>query len=186
MNPVTVFIAGYLLTGLDLGLREGLQLWPTRIVPSLLLPFVVFVALFAPATGALWTGLLAGLVVDLSTPRGDQGLLIAGPHALGFMLAAYMALSVRAMVIRRNPLTLAVLSVIGATVAHLIAIVVLVIRGWWGDPIGFSISDEVLQRLGSSLATGISGLVLSGALLPMFHVFGFHDPATRRFSRREV
>jgi rod shape-determining protein MreD len=188
MNWVTVLIAGYLLTGLDLGLREGVQLWPTHIVPSLVIPFVVYVALFAPVTGALWTGLLVGLVVDLSTTRGpaDSAVVIVGPHAIGFLVMAYFVLTVRTMVIRRNPLTLGALSAIGAAIGYLIAIVVLQIRAWYGDPISFSLTDEVLQRLGSALATGLSGMALSVVLFPMFPVFGFYDQSARRFTRRET
>ena len=187
MNWVTVLIAGYLLTGIDLGLREGVQLWPTHIAPSLVIPFVVYVALFAPHTAALWTGLLIGMVVDLSTPRGpaDALTIVVGPHALGFLVAAYFVITVRSMVIRRNPLTLGAVSALAAAIAYLIAIVLLQIRSWCGDPINFSLGDEILQRLGSALATGISGMALSVVLFPMFPVFGFHDPATRRFTRRE-
>lgn len=185
MNVMVALVIGYLLLGLELGIREGLRLWPTNISPSFVLPFIVLVALFAPTTPALWTGLLLGLAVDLSTQRGPELTVVIGPHALGYMVAAYFVNVARALVFRRNRVTLVVLSIFAACVANIVALALLALRKIiYADPIALSTGDELLQRFASSVFTGLTAILIAFAIFPLLPALGLHDPASRRFSKR--
>lgn len=177
--PVVVMV-GYVLVGLQMGLvNEFLRLGHTNAVPSLIVPFVVFVALFAPPLPALWTALLLGLTIDLASPRGT-GVIIAGPHALGFTLAAYLVITVRPIMMRRNPLTLMVLSIIASALAQLVVVAIFSFRGIYPDPFAWFPMRELIERLLSSLYTGATGLLLAFVLFPTMPMFGFNDAHLRR------
>ena len=88
-------LLGYLLLALEAPVREALRLGPTAASPSLVFPLVVFIALLASNGAAMWTALLIGLAVDLTTLRGPGAIVIAGPHALGYAAAAYTILTLR-------------------------------------------------------------------------------------------
>ena len=172
--PVVVLV-GYVLVGLQMGLGEFTRLGYTTAVPSLIIPFVVFVALLAPTLGAMWTALLLGVTIDLASPRGPSGVIIAGPHALGFLLATYLVITVRPIMMRRNPLTLMVLSIFASALAQLVVVAIFSFRSVYPDPFAWYPVRELIERMLGSLYTGATGLLLAFVLFPMMPVFGFHD-----------
>jgi rod shape-determining protein MreD len=184
VNRVVVLVVGYVLMGLELGLREFLRLGPSTSAPSFVIPLVVFVALLAPPLAAMWTALLAGLVVDLATARGDAGTVVVGPHALGFLAAAWAVLAVRAVLLKRNPLTLMVVSGVAAAISGLVVVALLGVRLLYTEALGFRPLEELGYRMLSALLTMGSGLALSAVLFPMQGWFGFQDPMRRGFTRR--
>ena len=178
--PVAL-LAGYLLLALQPPVCEALRLGSTSAYPSLILPFVVFIALFASPTAALWTGLFAGLAIDLSTPRGDAALIIAGPHALAYLAAAAFVLRTRPLVMRRNPLTLAVLSILAGTIAALIINLLFAVRRvLWGDHFADPLLGDLWQRLIGAAYTGGAALILWAILTPLARFFAFQEQGARR------
>jgi hypothetical protein len=146
------------------------------------------VALHAEPRPTLWLALVVGLLADLLKPLAmvDGGAaVIPGPHALGFLLAAWMTLSVRGMVIRRNPLTLVVLSVVAAAVASIVAIALITLRTLGGDSLAWRGAGELLPGLLSALYTAATALVLSFPLFAATPVFGFPHLHAPRFARRD-
>lgn len=222
MNWLAVVVVGYVLTGLELGLRPFLAIGRADIAPYFVLPLAIFVALSAPASAALWTALGLGLVVDLTSGGlataasmsglagagaggsggvagvggggaelggavavGGAGLpvIVIGPHALGFVVAAALTLTLRGVLFRRNPLTMAVLTVLGGALAGVTAVAVLTLRHAIYPSMVFSPGTALGSRMASSLYSGVSGLMLALALRPMSGLFGFVDPHSFRYGR---
>lgn len=188
MNWLTLAIAAWFALGLELGLRPALRLGPEALAPSFMLPLAVFVCLWAPHRVALWACLACGLLVDLTWRHpitGGGAATILGPYALGYLLGGQLVLALRGVLIRGNPLTMAVMSMLAAAVAHVVVVAAMTVRTLYGDPIGFAPASELLVRLGASAYTGVAGLALSLLLIPLTPVFGFQQQAThRRIARR--
>ncbi|MCA9288464.1 MAG: hypothetical protein KDA05_07760 [Phycisphaerales bacterium] len=169
--------------GLELGLRPALALGPTGIAPSIVIPLVVFVAMHAPGMAAAWAAVAAGLLLDLTFPIGLEGggeVRVPGPMAIGLLLAAAATTSIRGMLIKHNPLTVAAVSVVAALIAWLTAWALLGVRGLYGDPISFSAGPEFGRRILSSLYTGVVGGIEALVLFPIAGVFGFQSSAGPR------
>ncbi len=183
-------LLGYLLLALEAPVREALRLGPTHAAPSLVFPLIVFVALMASTNAALWMAFLVGLAVDLTTLRAPGAVIVAGPHALGYIAAAYMIITLRPMVMRKNPITLVVLSVAGEGLAALVVVALFAIRralwhGDWADNFFDSLLTELGQRWIGCCFTGIAAVALCALFFPLIPWFGFQDPAIRRaFARR--
>jgi cell shape-determining protein MreD len=188
--PLPLLLA-YVLLALEPPVREFLKLGPAS--PSLVFPLIVFIALLGSSTAALWTALLIGLVVDLTTLRGTGvggAIIIAGPHALGYTAAAYLILTLRPIVMRKNPITLVALSVVGEALAALVVVSVFALRrmlyhGAWADALPGALLPDLWQRCIGACYTGVAALVLAALLFPLIPWFGFQDPSIRRsFARR--
>lgn len=189
MNWVVYLLSLWIVLGLELGLKPALALGPTSVAPSLVVPLVVFVAMHAPAVTALWAATIAGLVLDLTFPIGLEGggeVRVPGPAALGLTLAAALVLNLRAMLIKRNPLTLGAASGVGAGVLAVVVVVAMSIREATGDPIAWRATSELGTRVLAALFTGIAGVALALVLFPLAGTFGFSAGAagTRRFGGR--
>lgn len=187
MRRTLVLLVAAILLGFEQAAKGALAIGQTSFAPSVVIPLVVFVALFAPPQAALWTALLIGLVVDLATvwSNGVSELVVVGPAALGYVIGAYFVLTVRALLYRRNPITLMAMSVIAAALAGLVFVAIHSIRTMYMDAYTFHGLSELGSRLLASLYTGAVGLVLAFALFPMMPLFGFHDPRERRFGSRK-
>lgn len=182
-------VAAWLALGLELGLAPQLA-WQLRSVtaqPSFVLPLAVFVATGAAANHAVWACLVLGLLLDLvwlwPASSSAGGLTVLGPHALGYLLAGQFVLAMRSMMIRRNPLALATLSVVASLVAGVAIVAVFAIRDALGDIVVWSTWTELLGRLASSLYTGVVALAMGFVLLRLAPVFGF-TLGTRGMPRR--
>ncbi len=187
MRWTLVLLVAAILLGLEQAVKGPLAVGSTSIAPSFVIPLVVFVALFAPPLAALWTALLIGLTVDLSTvwSNGVNDLVVAGPSALGYLAGAYFVLTVRALLYRRNPITLMAMSVAAAALAGLVFVAIHSIRMMYSDAYQFAGLTELGHRLLASVYTGGVGLLLAFVLFPMMPLFGFHDPRERRFGARK-
>jgi hypothetical protein len=108
-----------------------------------------------------------------------------GPGAIGMVLGAQFVLLVRGMVIRRNPLTLVVLSVSAGIIAAICTVAIITVRQWiWADPIEWAPRHELVQRLFSALVTGGSALAMSFVLLPLTPLLGLHQSHAHIRTRR--
>ena len=111
MNLGVFIVALFFCVALDSGLMPVISI--ADYSPSTTATLVVFVALFAPRSAALWAGLAAGLLLDLSNPvafAGDQALVVPGPYAIGFVFGTQLVLLLRSMVFRRNPIAVGLLT----------------------------------------------------------------------------
>lgn len=187
MNPLLIILLGWLMLGLESGLRDTLSVRIGGIVaaPSFVVPLAIFVALCAAPIPAMWTCLGLGLLLDLTSPQPTATgvLTVVGPNALGLLVAGQLVLLTRASVIRRHPLTLMVMSILGGAVAAIIVTAVFTFRGFMGDPVIFEPTSRLLGGLLSAVLTGGSGLALSLVFLPLTPLLGPLAPAPR-FGRR--
>lgn len=188
MNWPLFALLSWVLFGLELGFRDALRLGPTPIAPSFVVPFVVFIALSSPPNTLRIAALTLGLVTDLTFPvelrDGGPTATVVGPYALGYLLASQLVLTLRSMMIRRNPLTIAFLSVLAAVIAQIVVVALFTTRSIFGDPITWNATHELLTRLASSLTCSVSGLVLSFGLLPLAPMLGINIGPARRNPRR--
>lgn len=189
MNWFVFALFAWLTLGLELGLKDVLQIGPTPIAPSFVLPLAVFVAMWAPGGITLWACFLLGAALDLTwqVPRTDGGVAtILGPYALGFTLMGWLVLNMRGMVIRRNPATMAFLCVVGSAVAQTVVVALFTIRRLYGDPVAWEPAAELVARLAGSVYTGAIALVLSLAFFAATPLFQFQQPGGRRPVIRRV
>lgn len=167
MNWAIFSLLSWLFLGLETGFRSALQVGSLAVVPSFVLILVVYVSLWARTTTALAAAMILGCFLDLlnlqATSTGES-VVILGPWALGSALASYTVLNFRAMVFRRNPLTMAFLCTLGAAVAHVLVIALLTLRSKYDVVLIPSASADLWQRLGSALYTGMLGLIVGPAL----------------------
>jgi len=179
-----VFLAAlWLALGLDVGLRDALQLG-TSAAPSLTLILVAFVALWAPRLHAVYAAILAGLFLDLMGARAAPGAVDAvvtvGPFALGCALGAYAVLTARAMLERTNLFALPAMTVMLSALAHLLVVVCFTIREAYDPAVAFDAVPELAARGVSALYSGAVAIPLGVILTPFARVFGFQTHHGRR------
>ncbi|HHN77810.1 MAG TPA: hypothetical protein ENK11_03920 [Phycisphaerales bacterium] len=184
MNWIVFLVVTWFSFGLELGLRDALRLSPGEIAPSFVIPVAVYVALSAPPKQVLWSAILLGVLVDLTwmIPRTDAAAAawVLGPNALGMLVAVQFVLAVRGMVIRKHPLTLVVLSIVGAAIMQTVVVALLTLHAVYGDPIAFNPTGELITRLGSSLYTGATAFIWAIALRLVDPFFRFQHVRGRR------
>lgn len=188
MNVPVVILVSWLLFGAELGVRGAFRLGSTPIAPSFIIPLLVFVAMACPPITVWWTALLLGLVTDLTfdveLKDGLAPVTVVGPYSLGYLLAGQLALTLRGVMIRRNPLTIGILSIPAALVAHVVVVTFFTLRSLFGEPMAWSAGAELATRLGSSVASGVSGIALGLILVPLGPAMGLHVGQPRRFARK--
>lgn len=187
MNFLAFAVLAWIFFGLEMGLKKSLELGQSGIAPGIVFVLVVYVAMFAPQLAALWCAFILGASMDVLTgPNLRDGAgqaAVFGPHALGYVLAAQFSLVMRGVMNRRNPLSVAFLALFGAIIAEITVVALYSLRAWYGDPIVWQASGELLRRIGAAAYTGLAGFVLSLALLPIAPLLGFDVGQQRRFSR---
>lgn len=181
MSVPLVVLLGWLCVGLEVALRGWLTVGGGA--PSFVVPLAVVVALCAPSPAVPWTCLGLGLMLDLTAPRATpaETVTILGPHALGLFVAGQFVVTMRAMVLRRSPVAVVVLSVLGAALTYVIVTALLTVRSFY-DPIVVRPTDELLGGLISAMLTGASAFVMSFVLIPLTPMLGL--PGGRGWSRR--
>ena len=187
--PVLVAVLGWLCLGLELGLRGTLDVpvGSLSAAPSYVVPLLVFICLWATPAQALWSAMGLGLALDLVTRLStvDGALVVVpGAHAIGFLLAAQFVLAVRGLVIRRNPLTTAMVSILAAVILHIVVTSIITARHLYDPSLAWSAGSELGARMLSALMTGGSGLVLGIILMPLAPAIGAHGIHQRHYGRR--
>ncbi|MCC6678326.1 MAG: hypothetical protein IT436_14400 [Phycisphaerales bacterium] len=187
MNWLTFAVVAWVCFGLELGLKGGLRIGPS-IAPSFVMSYAVFLALLAPHRTALWACLMLGLLCDLTAKIGlaglDRSVTLVGPYTFGYLLAGQLVVTMRAMMIRKNPLTMAVLAVIASAIAGVVVVAIYSLRSMLiGDPLAIQPTAELLHRLASALYTGLLALIMSLVLIPMAPAFGLQPVQGRRYAR---
>ena len=185
MSRLAYAVTLWVAFGLELGLRDALRLGSGAVAPSFVVPVVVWFALNAQQRPALWAAIIAGATLDLTAamPRTDGGdALILGPRALGLVLAARLVIAIRGKLIRRNPITLGVVSGLAGAVTALVVVALFALRAAMGDPISWSIGGELGTRLLGAAYTAAVGFFVAFPLRWAEPAFGFPaDRTVRRF-----
>lgn len=187
MNWFVLLFFAWVGFGLEMALLPVFDAGASGVHPSVVLPLLVFVALHAPRKHALWCAIVLGVSMDLLTPiNHDNGgpVTLIGPYALGYLLAAQFIFSVRGMVIRRNPLTIAFLSMIASLIAEILVVALITLRSIVGDSIAWDAGDALIDHSLSSVYTGVAALFLSFIFFALTPAFGFHTVIATRFARQ--
>lgn len=186
MNWLVFILASWVCFGLEMALIPVLDAGSRGVHPSMVVPLLVFVAMNAPRKPTLWSAIGLGVVMDLLSPMpaADGGTVtIIGPHALGYLLGVHFVLAVRGMLIRRNPLTMVVMSILVMLIAQVVVVAIFSARDLGASSIVWDSGDQLRIRLFQSLYTGISALLLSFVFFAMGPVFGFQSAVPTRFAR---
>lgn len=183
MNWLFMAALAWLFLGLEQGLRDGLALGTIGIAPSFVFVLVAFVCMTAVRPAALWCCVGIGLAMDLlfRLPLRD-GLgtaTILGPHVMAYALACQLILALRGMMMRRNPLTLGFLSLVGSLVAYLVLDAFFAVRHAAGAPIAWETRRQLVSAAGSALYTGVIAVPLALLLFPLTAALGLPDPKSR-------
>jgi len=178
MSGAALLIAAWIFLGAELGLKDSLALGSLHIAPSFMYCLLTFVAMFTPRPRPTWTAIFLGLLMDLTfrVPLGD-GLgtaTIIGPYALSYVLSVQLITALRGVVIKRNPLTMGFLAMLGSIVCSVVLMGIYSIRLAFGDSISFGTppSQELLARVGSAAYTGVLGSLIALALFPLAPLMG--------------
>ncbi len=201
MRWTVVLFLAWITLGLDAGLRSALSIGDARIAPLFSLPLVVFIGLSAPALPTLWSSFFIGALIDLTSPRagllgfaggeGGGGLgmsgteqILLGPHALGYVAAAYFVLTLRGVMMRKSIVALVIMSVLGAMVESIVSTALLTVKSLHAGSFEFSAGASLVQGAGSAVYTAFSAAVLGVVLIPGHAWFRFSDPLARRYGGR--
>ena len=172
----------YLALALEGGLSAALAI--DRVSPSFLLPLMVFIALCARPSVALWAALIMGVLADATqtfqAPERVLDLAVLGPVALGYLGAAGLVLKLREIVFRQSTLTMAALVFLAGLVVHLIAVGLLSLRVMPWTPgerlAGWDAADQLTYRFLALLYTSVITVPLGMVLLRTEKLWGFTFP----------
>jgi hypothetical protein len=104
---------------------------------------------------------------------------IVGPHAIAYALACQLILSMRGLMMRRNPFTLAFLALVGSLVAYLTLDAIFTMRHLAGAPIAWEAKRQLMAGVGSALYTGLVALPMALLLFPLAGMLGLPDQKAR-------
>jgi hypothetical protein len=176
LNRALLILLLWIALGLELGLKEALRLRDLPIAPSFVFCCLTLVAMFASPQAVRWTALAVGLMMDLLSVLSLRDSLadvrILGPNMLGFLVGCEVIMLVRGSTIRRNPLTLGFLAGTGALASAVVLVCIFTLRAWILDPLTWNLWFQTWTRSLSAIYTGLLGIVLAFALLPLAPLLG--------------
>ncbi|MGD9690856.1 MAG: hypothetical protein AB7K52_15060 [Phycisphaerales bacterium] len=194
MNLLPVAVIAYVLVGLDQAMFETLEVGGCS--PRLVIPLLVYVAMYAPARSALWLGLCVGLATDLLSAMTIRniglsepiGVRLIGPNAVGYLVGMYAVIVLRGYMIKRSPGTPPALTLVAASLAGIAAVAIVSFRYQLHttfrliDPASWEwrSGTELLLRLGAALYTAIVAIPLSLLFRPLTRTMGLDDTPHRR------
>ena len=172
-------ICAWLFLGLEIGLRDALELGQSGVTPSFIIVLLAFVASHAPKAAALWAGLTLGVLLDLTfdapDAAGQGAVAVLGPHTLGCVAAAYTIVVMRGSMMRRNPLTLALLALVAMAMLAIVSTTLLEIRSLWDPSIEVRAAGELWIGGLRALYSAALALPVGGLLALMTPLFGFQQ-----------
>ncbi len=156
------------------------------ITPRLVVIVVAFAAMHVDGSIVRWFALLTGFLMDLSEPSlsGPRApLYLIGPSTLGMLFGVEVLLSIRGMLIRKNPLSVGFVSLLLSLTNGLFWTAWWALRSWypdspppWGD--GSALRAFGMQFL-ASISTGICGIPVGFFLLRFSGAWGFPSVLAR-------
>lgn len=167
----------------DASLMPALELGGA--VPSAVAALVTFVVLLASRDAAWLAAVVAGVAVDLTAPLTFDGgvFVVVGPWALGFAFGTQLLLTIRGMLVRRNPLAIAAATFVLLMSATLVWCAVWSLRAWlpeslppWG---GESVLRAFAEKSRWALWSAVVALPVGWLLLRTVRAWGFPGVAGR-------
>lgn len=174
-------VAGFLAVVIQLSLRNALtlhELW--GISPDVTACVVVFIALFAQRSAALWGAWMIGTLLDLAPQSSGTSAHVVGIYALGYTAGAYAILQMRTMVFRRRAITIGFLTVVCVLASSLIAVMLLAIRSWYPGELHYAPLADLGRRVLIALYSGIVAIPLGWLLGFTLPLWGFQSGGPRR------
>ena len=177
MNRVVFALVAWVFVGLEWGLRDALQIGRDNIAPSFVLVLAALVALWASPGAAVGGAVVLGLCLDMlhqvPVDGGLKDVVVLGPNALGLALGAVVVLNVRALMFRKNTVTLAVMVLVAGVFAAAVTTALLTARAMY-DPILIGRpAAELWNRSVSAGASMVLALPVGFILTRTRWVFGF-------------
>jgi rod shape-determining protein MreD len=170
---------------LDVSFTGVLEL--AGVTPRLMCVVVAFAAMHADAAAVRWYALLSGFLVDLSEPSmaGPRApLYLIAPWTLGVFFGSEAVLSLRGVVVRKNPLAVGVLSCVLALAAGLFWTAWWAFRSWYPDSPapwgGGSALGEFGMQLLTAMSTGVCAVPVGWVLLRTSSIWGFPSVISRQ------
>lgn len=186
MSGAAFVILAWIFLGAELGLKDALALGPMNIAPSFMFCLLTFLAMFTAPPRPSWIALALGIMMDLTfripLRDGAGSATIIGPYAISYLLSVQLITALRGVVIKRNPLTMGFLALVGSVVCNVSLVAIFTFRLWYGDPIelGTHPSRELLARLASCAYTGGLATLLALVLFPAGAWMGIGGGTKRR------
>lgn len=181
----TVFaFFAYVFLAFDMGLRPMLEIGSGErgVAPSFLLILMVWVAMMGPGHAVRWAALILGLLLDLGSTYATSGggvAVVAGPHALGFVLGAALAVQLRGLVYRRHPFHTGVLTLLSGACAFVPAVFLLTMRRIISTGvdsehvIAWNASDQLVNAFLTVVYSAVVAVPVGWALNRVAGLFGF-------------
>lgn len=186
MKAVTFALLAWVFLGLELGLKAALGFGQTSVAPSFVFVLLTFIAMSATPRQTAWSAIVLGLLMDVTNQFYLKGRLqpavVIGPHVVAYLVASQLVLTLRGVMIRRNPFTLGFLAFVGALVCGVVLVGVFSLRTLLDDRV-WETSRELWNGAKSALYTGIAGVPLALVLMPLGPLLGLPGTQTRRFAR---
>jgi len=156
------------------------------ITPKLMVVVVAYCAMHADGSLVRWFALLAGFLMDLSEPSlsGPRApLYLIGPWTLGMLFGAEAVMSMRGLLVRRNPLAVGAMSFLLSLTSGLFWTAWWALRSWYPDsppPWGEGAAlDELSSQFLGAISTGVCGIPVGWLLLRFSAVWGFPSVLAR-------
>jgi hypothetical protein len=171
MNWIVFAVAVWLTLGVQWGFAAALKLGATDIAPYFPVVFVVWLGLWARAHHAIAAALITGALWDISqhaTTVTGQAVVILGPRALGCLLGVYLVLTLRGVMLRKNLLTIVMLSALAALLCQLVVTMLLTVRGVIDPAV---VVQPPLAKLGVRSASAVYTGFVAAAVGPLLEAF---------------
>lgn len=173
-------VALFVTLTLELSMKP-LFYFPTvnNLAPSFVIVLLVFVSLLTPRLTLMWAALLMGLLIDLATPESMPGgaiVYLIGPHAIGFVAAAYGIVQMRAVVFRQRLVTIVALTFVAFLAVAIVRILIMGVRGWFGEELvwgGGSALGELWHAALVAVYSSVIALPFGWMLLQTVPLWGF-------------
>lgn len=186
MRSVTFALLSWIFLGLELGIKAALGFGSPGVAPSFVFVLLTYIAMSATPRQTAWASIILGLLMDLTNPFTLHGRLqpsvIVGPHALAFLVGSQLVLTLRGVMIRRNPFTLGFLAFVGSIVAAITLVGVVSVRSIFENR-DWHATHQLWVGLKSAVYTGIAAVPLALVLMPLGPFLGLPGPQSRRFAR---
>lgn len=186
MKAVTFALLAWVFLGLELGLKAALGFGQTSVAPSFVFVLLTFIAMSATPRQTAWSAIVLGLLMDVTNQFYLKGRLqpavVIGPNVVAYLVASQLVLTLRGVMIRRNPFTLGFLAFVGSLVAGVVFVGIFALRTLIDDRV-WQTSHELWVAFKSSLYTGVAAIPLALVLMPLGPLLGLPGAQTRRFSR---
>jgi len=188
VNWLLLGAIAWVFVGLEKGLSDALTLGQTGIAPSFVFGLMTFIAMTAPRPIVMWSavglGVLMDLVFEVPLRQGGWPLTMIGPHPIAYALACQLILSMRGLMIRRNPFTLGFLAGVGALISNATLVAIFTFRSLLGAPLAWDTKHQLVAGLGSAVYTGLIAIFLAFVLFPLAGPLGLPNQQQRRFAAR--